>query len=76
MMNVSDLIVCSLCGRRGPAVDPLVALPVEQQVAALGSGWRFDEEDTWMCPQCLDTQLPVPWDASCPTKDPADRTQT
>lgn len=48
----TGLVVCQLCGRIGPTVPELMTQPVERQVAALGSGWRYDEEDRWMCKKC------------------------
>jgi hypothetical protein len=49
--GIFGLIVCHSCGRTGPGVDELIAMP-EMEVEALRAGWRYDEEDRWMCRHC------------------------
>ncbi len=51
-LAIPGLIMCHICSRSRPGVDELVFLP-ELEEGALRDGWRYDEEDRWMCPECL-----------------------
>jgi hypothetical protein len=50
---VPGVVICQVCGRGGPEDDELMAFPHELEVEALRAGWRYDEEDRWMCRECL-----------------------
>jgi hypothetical protein len=50
--DISGLIMCHICSRSRPCIDELVFVP-ELEEGALRAGWRYDEEDRWMCPECL-----------------------
>jgi hypothetical protein len=46
-------VVCEVCGRPCPYVNEPSTLPPEHRTEALRAGWRYDEQDRWMCRQCL-----------------------
>ncbi len=50
--EIPGLVNCHVCGRSGPGVDGLIALPGDLEAEALRAGWRYDEEDRWMCRHC------------------------
>lgn len=50
--GTSGLIMCHICGRSRHGVDEPMLLP-ETEEGALRAGWRYDEEDRWMCSECL-----------------------
>jgi hypothetical protein len=49
--DIPGVVICHVCRRSGPDADELIALPSELEVEALRAGWRYDEEDRWMCPE-------------------------
>jgi hypothetical protein len=51
MEDIPGLVSCQLCGRSGPGVDELIALPDELEGEALSAGWEFN--NGWVCPRCL-----------------------
>ena len=50
--GIPGLVNCHVCGRSGPGVDRLIALPNDLEAEALRAGWRYDEEVRWMCRHC------------------------
>ena len=52
MSDIPGLVVCHICGRSGPGVDELIALPDELESEALRVGCRCDEEGRWTCLRC------------------------
>ena len=50
---IPGLLICHVCRLSGLGLGDLIALPCELHVEALRVGWRYDEEDRWMCPGCI-----------------------